>query len=157
MIEFGNLLIPAAVLLPNLLYAFWPATNVPKLTDSPRSLLYKIVEGAGRAGVMITPIFSAAPQFNLYETFFLSGMIVFLLLYYAGWARYLAGGREWSLLFLPMGGLPVPMAVAPVLFFISASLFLHSPLLLISSLILGAGHIPASLHMYRQIGGDRKK
>ncbi|MBY9078819.1 hypothetical protein KIH86_27910 [Paenibacillus sp. HN-1] len=157
MIQFANLLIPAAVLLPNLLYAFWPAVNVPEITDSPKSLVYKIAEGVGRAGVMIAPLFSASPQIDLYELLFLSGMLIFLLLYYAGWARYLAGGREWALLFLPMAWVPVPMAVAPVLFFICASLFIHSPLLLMSGLILGAGHIPASLHIYRQFTESNKK
>jgi len=86
-----------------------------------------------------------------YEWVSLIGMFIFLLFYYYGWIRYFMGNREYGLLFSPLFGVPVPLAISPVLYFLCASVILHSPFMLISSLILAAGHIPASLNICRQL------
>ncbi len=64
--------------------------------------------------------------------------------YYALWARYLRGGRTAAPLYAPWGIMPVPMAIVPVLAFLSAALWLSNLWLAVSALLLAAGHIPAS-------------
>lgn len=149
MVHVTNLLIPAVMLLPNLLFIAWPPTSMPELKDLKESLLHKTAEGIGRAGVVVLPLFSAVRVEGGFERIAIVLMLLSLGLYVFGWLRYLRGDRQYRLLYAPMLGIPVPMAIMPVLYFMSASLMLHSVPLLVCSLILGIGHIPASLRVQR--------
>ncbi|WP_410511512.1 hypothetical protein PaeBR_15685 [Paenibacillus sp. BR2-3] len=154
MFHIISLIIPIAVLLPNLLFFGIPPKNMPAKLEDKESSIFKIAEGLGRLGVFILPIFSSIHIDKPYEVLSLIGMFIFLLLYYVGWIRYFRRDREYKLLFSPMIGIPVPLAVSPVLYFLCASIVLHSSLLFLSSLILAFGHIPMSLNTYRQINKD---
>lgn len=68
-------------------------------------------------------------------------MLICLGLYYSGWIRYFAKGRRYPLLFAPLLGIPLPMAVGPVTYFLAASFFLRSPALCGAAVLLGIGHI----------------
>ncbi|MGG6310400.1 hypothetical protein [Paenibacillus macerans] len=149
MVYAVSLIIPAAVLLPNLIFWRWPPQHMPSPQELQENIFLKAAEGIGRVGVMVLPLFSPVHMGNLRDILSLTGMVVFLLLYYAGWIRYLRRDREYRWLFAPMRGMPVPLAIAPVLYFAAGSAVLHSVPMLFSSLILAAGHIPASLHIYR--------
>lgn len=145
MFHYINLIIPFAVLMPNLIYIGFPPRNLPDVKKNHTILILKSAEGIGRFGVIVLPIFSSIHKEEQYEFLSLVGMTVFLLLYYFGWMRYFRGKREYKLLYSPMFGIPVPLAVFPTLYFMSASFVLHSPLLFLSNLILAIGHIPISL------------
>ncbi|WP_438350670.1 hypothetical protein ACP8HI_08520 [Paenibacillus sp. FA6] len=154
MFHFISIIIPIAVLLPNLFFFGIPPRNSPANIEVKESLILKIAEGIGRLGVFVLPIFSSIHNDKQYEVLSLLGMFIFLLLYYIGWIRYFRRDREYKLLFSPMIGIPVPLAITPILYFISASIVLHSSLLFLSSLILAIGHIPISLITYHQINND---
>lgn len=150
MLHITSLIIPIAVLLPNLFFFGIPLRNSPANIEVKESLILKIAEGIGRLGVFVIPIFSSIHHDKQYEVLSILGMFTFLLLYYIGWIRYFRRDREYKLLFSPMIGIPVPLAVTPILYFLSASIVLHSSLLFISSLILAIGHIPINLITYHQ-------
>jgi hypothetical protein len=76
-----------------------------------------------------------------------------LLLYWALWVRYLATGRTASALYRPAWRVPVPMAVLPVLVFLCAGLWLGNIVIVAAALVLGAGHIPASVIVAREVLG----
>lgn len=154
MFHIISLIIPIAVLLPNLFFFGIPPRNLPTNMVDKESPMFKIAEGIGRLGVFVLPIFSSIHHDKQYEVLSLIGMLFFLLLYYVGWIRYFRRDREYKLLFSPMIGIPVPLAISPILYFLSASIVLHSSLLFISSLILAIGHIPISLVTYHQINND---
>lgn len=151
MIHTGSLLIPIAVLLPNLLFFGKPPRNVPKDTNASENGVLMAAEGIGRMGTLVLPVFSTIHIDKTFEVLSLMGMFIFLLFYYLGWIRYFREKREYHLLFKPMFGLPVPLAVSPILYFLSASVVLQSNLLFLSSLILAIGHIPLSLISYRSL------
>ena len=65
-------------------------------------------------------------------------------LYYAGWLRYLRQGRSFALLFQPLLHIPMPMAVAPIVYFCAASIALHSGWLLLATVLLTIGHLYVS-------------
>jgi hypothetical protein len=71
-------------------------------------------------------------------------MVIALLFYYAGWARYVLKGRRFGLLFEPMAGVPLPMAVAPVIYLAGAALLLRSWPLLGAVILLAIGHLTVS-------------
>lgn len=145
MLHFISLIIPIAVLLPNLFLMGRPPRNMPIEIENKEIPILKVAEGMGRLGVFVLPIFSSIHQDKQLEVLSLIGMLIFLLLYYVGWVRYFKGDEEYRLLFSPMIGIPVPLAITPILYFLCSSIVLHSYLLFISSLILAIGHIPNSL------------
>ncbi len=67
-----------------------------------------------------------------------------LVVYYAGWIRYIVEGRSEGLFYKSMLGVQLPMAVMPVVYFISASILFGSGWLMLSSILLGVGHITVS-------------
>lgn len=145
MLHFISLIIPIAVLLPNLFLMGRPPRNKPIEIKNKEIPIFKIAEGMGRLGVFVLPIFSYIHHDKPYEMISMIGMFIFLLLYVVGWVRYFKGDEEYRLLFSPMIGIPVPLAITPILYFLCSSIVLHSYLLFISSLILAIGHIPNSL------------
>lgn len=154
MLYYANFWIPLVILLPNLLFIKWPPKNGPSAAQAKPGIGVTAAEGIGRLGVMILPFFYQTRLQDSVQIISLIAMAGLLIFYCYGWGRYLINGREYRLLFSPHWGIPVPMALGPVLYFGAASLLLHSWPLLLSSIIFGAGHILASLHAYRQINKD---
>ena len=140
------------VLLPNLLVIIYPPKEAPT-KDGPKSRLARameIVERIGQVGAFVLP-FLYSIEIDEEAIFSLVIMLLALSFYYAGWARYLLGGRKYSLLFKPMLGFPLPMAVCPVIFFLSASFVLQSVFLGAAALVLAAGHIYISYLELRKV------
>ncbi|MBW4081164.1 hypothetical protein [Paenibacillus sp. S150] len=143
-----SLLIPLMILLPNLLFFRLEPRNMPG--EAVRNVFFTGAEFIGRIGVIILPLFYSLHMQSVFEVLALTLMLLSLGIYYSGWAKYFKNGRPYRLLYTSLMGIPVPLAVSPVLYFLCASVLLHSSCLLIFSLILGAGHIPASLVEYKR-------
>jgi hypothetical protein len=147
----ASLLLTAAVLLPNLLFLALPPLNAERYGKPTDSLALTIIERAGQVSSFLLPLFF---PLSFAGTRTLAAWLVMgisLAFYYAGWIRFLTRGRDYALLFAPMFGLPVPMAVSPVTYFLSASLVLGSVYQAIGSILLGVGHISISIHEYLRI------
>lgn len=78
-------------------------------------------------------------------------MGVLLLGYGSLWVRYLVRGREPELLYGRWGGVPVPLAVLPVLAVAACAGWSGSPWILAAAAILAAGHVPISLRIARSL------
>lgn len=137
-------IITLLALLPNLLVVFFPPTT--KLTDDPqpndtRLRIMTVVERIGQVGSFVIPFFYHLTLASVMDAVALAIMIGALALYYAGWIRYLAPGRIEELLYRSLLGIPLPMAVMPVIYFLSASVLLGSIWLMLAAVMLGVGHI----------------
>ncbi len=149
-------LIPLAVLLPNLLYVFFPPRNVPTSASEPASRNDKVMQALERLGQVacfVLPVFYAIPAPDGVGVAMLVLMGGALLLYYAGWARYLLRGRDVRTLYSPMLGMPLPMAVTPVIYFLAAAALLYSWLLMLGALILATGHLYISRQSWQRASG----
>ncbi|MDT3429147.1 hypothetical protein J2Z22_004747 [Paenibacillus forsythiae] len=144
-----SLVIPFLILLPNLMFIGLQPRNKPNEEDKGNPI-FSVAEAVGRVGVFLIPLFSSIHIDHFYEVISLIGMIVSLSLYYLGWIRYVRGDREYSLLFAPMFGIPVPLAISPVLYFLFAAVVLHSPYLFACGVIFAIGHILSSLSAYNK-------
>jgi hypothetical protein len=136
-----SLLVTAAVLLPNVLFVAFPPARRDAYGKPREPLFLAILEKTGQAASFILPLlyplsFTGALAITAWGVMGLA-----LAFYYAGWVRYLVGKRDYALLFAPMAGIPVPMAVSPVLYFACASAVLGSPWQAAAALVLGVGHI----------------
>ena len=140
-------IITIAILLPNLLVVLFPPNlklaNVPVRVGS-LSQVMNIFERVGQIGSFTIPFFYQLKCSTILDTTMLIIMSGALVLYYTGWTRYLVKGRTEGLFYKSMFGIPLPMAIMPVVYFISASVLLSSGWLLISAILLGAGHITVS-------------
>ncbi|WP_149202189.1 hypothetical protein [Actinotalea subterranea] len=69
--------------------------------------------------------------------------------YLALWIRYLARGRAFALLYAPLGPLPVPMAVLPVVAFGLTALWVGSAWACLAVVVLAAGHLRTAVVVAR--------
>lgn len=77
--------------------------------------------------------------------------IVFLVLYYITWFRYFKNGKKAEDLLSPLGFVPVPLAIFPILYFVFASLFLNNILSLALCLLFAFFHIKGALKESKKI------
>jgi hypothetical protein len=127
-------------LIPNLLFIVFPPRDIPRELSKPARSL-EVLEWIGRLGVFAIPFFCWIEISGAVELMAAGIMIGALGLYYACWLRYLRHGRSFALLFHPMAYIPLPMAVAPIVYFYAASIMLHSWWLLCATVLLTIGHL----------------
>ena len=145
-----SIIITILVLAPNLLFLFKKPANIPP--DLPKEPVILVVfERLGQLGAFISPVFFVIKLSGIPEIIAACGVGLMLCIYYIGWIRFFTREREYRWLYWPLFSIPVPMALCPVVYFLLASVILHSLVLLISSLALGAGHITISLQQYKHI------
>jgi hypothetical protein len=144
MLNSGSL-VSLAVLLPNLFIVLFPPTGIPETTAPSRTFsgtLMQIMERIGQAGVFLIPFFY---HIDLRVRIGPLGLaLIPLVIYYGGWMRYIIQGRAYSLLFTPLFGFPLPMAVAPVAHFAVWSVLFNSWPLAAATSVLAIGHINVS-------------
>ena len=153
-------IITLLVLLPNLLAVFFPPVHVkgePKITQLKAIKVLTIFERIGQAGCFMTPFFYALTVHSNAQAAAAIIMAGALGIYYWGWARYLVLGRSEHLFYRSILGIPVPMAVMPVLYFLLASLLLGSVWLLMASILLGIGHLSISWINGSMLEGIQKR
>jgi hypothetical protein len=134
------------VLLPNLLMLFLPPTGLPAAAGKKSALtsVMEIVERAGQVSAFVIPLFYPLRVKGGLEIASLAGMILALSFYYLNWGRYIRQGRAFRLLFQPCAGIPLPLAVSPVVYFVLAAVLFHSWYLVAAAGVLGIGHIYVS-------------
>lgn len=147
-------IITLLVLLPNLLAMFFPPST--RLADDPqpnrsRLQIMTVVERIGQAGSFVIPFFYRVTLTSSIQAIALAIMVGALALYYAGWVRYLVQGRAEVLFYRSLLGIPLPMAIMPVIYFLAASALLGSVWLLLAAVLLGVGHITVTWLQSRRI------
>ncbi len=136
-------LIVLAILLPNFIWMARPPVDAPE-TDSHKSQsrrTIEIIENITRLLVFIIPLFFEPVIETALDYLMIVVMLVTLIFYYSLWIRYFTKGRRYSLLLSSFLGIPVPMAIAPVAYFLAASILMNAILLLACSIIFGVAHI----------------
>lgn len=72
---------------------------------------------------------------------FLIISFVIMLMYEINWARYFRSGKKMRDFYRSLIGIPVAGATLPILAFIMLGIYGRNPLLIISAVILGIGHV----------------
>lgn len=138
-------IIAAAMLLPNVLFLFFPPQNVPQ-GKRDAGIFFTILERVGEAGLIVLLIVSHDAFAEKAPDIWMALMIACIAVYYGLWLRYLLKGRQAALLTKPLFAFPIPMAVFPVFAFAFASVWGTSFLLLAADAVFALGHIPNCLH-----------
>ena len=114
-------------------------TNVSK-----NDRILEMIENLGRIAVFVLPLFYEPSLRTLGEWIFFSLMLLMIIIYYSGYIRYFRQGRRFELLSAPLGPLGLPLVVAPVAYYFSASVVLRSALLFAATLVFGIAHFIVS-------------
>lgn len=141
-------LVPIPIAIPNLIWALSPKAPAPEPSANPhtsRLAPLAFVEGVGRVAVLALPCFLEMRIHTGLDRVLVSVGVLALGVYYAGWARYFLRGRPPALLFAPLGILPVPLAVSPVIYFFAFAALARSPLMALVTGLFGAAHISLCL------------
>ncbi|MCK4241836.1 MAG: hypothetical protein KAW42_06475 [Candidatus Atribacteria bacterium] len=138
------------ILLPNLLVLFFPPLKIPE-NMSETHILVTILERVGQIGCFVLPILLGKTLSKLNINYFAIGMVVCVLIYYGCWVRFFFCGRDFYLLFKPLGIILIPMAIAPLLYFCFLTLWTKSYLLGVSTIVFAVGHLINSYNTYSTI------
>lgn len=132
-------LIPVLVMLPNVVWMLLPKVEADGQDAEPLALT--IVENIGRAAVLILPFFYSLDLGKQGSAWVAIAMGLALAIYYVAWLRYFRGGRSPELFRVPLLGIPLPLAVAPIVFFVLSSYLMGSWWILGASILFGVAHI----------------
>lgn len=130
-------------MLINIVYFMVPTPDAPKV-ELTHYKWVEMVEQITRvlyAGVIC--ILVSSQKIN-YKSIYLYVGIVFLILYYIVWMRYFLGGMDRELLAKSFLGVPLPLAIFPVLYFICSALWLKNYIAVVIMIIFGIAHYSVS-------------
>jgi hypothetical protein len=134
-----NIIFILLPMLPNLVLIALPPKNAPVDSAMSRSLIaLTVLERLGQVGSFVLPVFFAVQWGGWVQAAAVIVMVLSIAVYYTGWLRFHLKGRDFRLFFSPMFGLPIPLAISPVVYFLSLSL------------LLAAGHLPISIHTAKE-------
>lgn len=146
--SYIGLIVVCVILLPNLLFMAFPPQNVP-LGLKGGNILLTVMERAGQVGFIIIPIISYSYFSGIAFNIFTGIMIFSAIMYYGLWIRYFVRGREFYLLFKPLGVIPVPMAVFPIIYMLFSAIWLRHMWLGAAAVIFAVGHYFNSRKSYK--------
>lgn len=145
-----SLLVTILIMLPNLLFFIFPPKNMPAQLRDGGTLL-NILEHGGRIAFFGLFLFTPSNTQPLQLSLFLVLTGFFLLVYYALWIRYFRAHRDFRLLMDSVFGIPVPMAIFPILALLFAALWLTAYLSIPVLVCFAIGHITNSLITEEQL------
>lgn len=151
-------LVSLPIFLPNVIWWLWPPREIQAAQSAPagtREAWLARLESLARAAALTAPFFRPLVIGTAVDRVALVVMAAVWCVYAIGWMRYLASGRTVTALYAPMFGLPVPMAVAPAIYFAAASVVLHSPWLAAAAALLALTHIPLSLRRWQRLSRSK--
>ncbi|KJL19671.1 hypothetical protein RN51_03014 [Microbacterium oxydans] len=135
-----GLALSLAVFAPTLLLVWFPARPAIEKVVVPRGV--EVLERSGQALCVTVPVITEGARVLWWWSIPVG---LFIVAYWALWARFLVTGRRRTSLFAPVLGVPVPMALFPVGAFLAGAAWLQNPWIAIAAAVLAAGHIPSSL------------
>ena len=143
-----GLVIFALPMLINIAYVMFPPAGKAEQTAAVTHWV-EIVEQISRIAYLFAVTLLVSRENLSFRSVWLFLAALFLLLYYAVWVRYFAGGRKIALLRRAFLFVPMPLVVFPVLYFLCAAIWLHNLPAAIIMVIFGAAHLTVSIQSFR--------
>jgi hypothetical protein len=137
-------------LLPNVIFFLKPSQNLPNnLRDG--GVFVNILEHGSRIGYYAIMIFITNNHLENSKSTYLFGLLLCLVIYYILWGRYFLKGRNYKLLFESVWGIPIPMAIFPVLYYLLAAIWINNLPAVLAIILFAIGHFINSYITYKQI------
>lgn len=146
--------------LPNLLWTKNQPRDYEKYVGNERRVLV-ILERLGEVLVSCCALIFSDFNLNLEQPSarlaWLGASFLLMLGYEVYWLRYFRSGKTMRDFYAPLLGIPVAGATLPVAAFFLLGVYGRNPFLLVSSAILGIGHIGIHLDHLREIKTEEKE
>lgn len=142
-----GLVVFALPMIINIAYAVFPPAKKAEQTAAAARWI-EIVEQISRIAYLAAITLLVSRKAIGVRSVWLWLAAVFLILYYAVWIRYFAGGRKIALLNRPFLFVPMPLAVFPVLYYLCAAVWLHNIPAVILMTVFGAAHLTVSIRSF---------
>lgn len=139
------LLIIAIILFPNLLFVLFPPTGKPENSPEENKWI-SMLEHGGQILFFAVFLFLPVAAIENRNPMIMFLMIFCTVIYYALWIRYMLKKQAYNALFESVVGIPIPMAIFPILAFTFGVLWLHAWLALIPLALFAIGHFINSWH-----------
>jgi hypothetical protein len=144
------LIIILIILLPNLLFVLFPPSNKPENMPDENKWV-SMIEHGGQILFFAAFLFVPVADIENRNPILLMCMILCTLIYYALWIRYMVKKQVYNALFETVLGIPIPMAIFPILAFTFAVLWLQAWLALIPLVLFAVGHFINSWNSAQQL------
>lgn len=161
MIHFGfsyvGLLYLIMLFTPNIFWAKYQPEGYEEVAKKENKFL-QILERFGE--IMNTMLVLIFADFNPRKTYWSIWLVVSflcMLLYEAYWIRYFKSERTLKDQYSSICKIPVAGATLPVIAFLLLGIYGNNILLIVSTVLLGIGHIGIHLNHYKEIGIEKKK
>ena len=140
--SYVGLIYLAMLMIPNIIWAKNKPTNYEQYANKENKLL-QILERIGE--VLVSAIALIFSDFNLKPwtpwSWWLVASFVLMVLYEVYWIRYFRSEKTMSDMYSSLAGIPVAGATLPVLAFLLLGIYGKNIPMIISTIILGIGHI----------------
>jgi hypothetical protein len=149
--EILGIAISAAIAAPYLLLLTATPTGLPPKRQVARGGLYhrmELVERLGQVATFVVPIWFKFELVGTLNWTMFAVMTLALLFYYAGWIRFVRSGSRYRNMFAPLLGVPIPMAIAPIVYFSAAAVGMRSWQLAIAVVVMAVGTVYVSWSMW---------
>ena len=143
-----GVIVVGIILLPNIFFFIIKPNKLPKVQPKV-NFLASLLENIGRIGCLVLPLIFGLDVERSPFNIFTAIMIFAVIMYYICWIRYFFKGRTYSLLFKPLGLIPIPLAVFPAIYFIALSFWIQSPILGVLAVIFTIAHLHNSWQNYK--------
>lgn len=152
--EILGIAVSAVIAAPNLLLLTATPQDLPPKRQVARWSTYhvmEIVERVGQIATFVVPLWFKLPLDTPPQWALAGVMLAAATFYYTCWIRFVRSGSRYRMLFAPMFGVPIPMAVAPIAYFAVAAVAMGSWLLGASVTVMAAGHLYVSWSTWRYL------
>ena len=142
-----GLILLVILFVPNMLWSKYPPKDYEKYSKNENRILLAL-ERIGEILVVVFSLFCGVDfSFNLLL------LVVFLLMiiYELYWIRYFKSSKTMHDMYGSFYGIPLPGAVLPVISFFLFGVSANNLFLIISSIILGIGHVGIHFEHEREI------
>lgn len=137
--SLGALIIIMLIMIPNIIYFIMPPTDIPESLGS-RIKLIESIENISRIFSFILLLFLSKNQNPNLKSPWVLAMFIFLILYFILWGRYFYEGGSYATLGKSFLGIPAPMIIFPVCYFICAAFWLDCFPAVIALIVFGVFH-----------------
>jgi AraC-like DNA-binding protein len=153
--SYIGLIFLCCLFIPNIFYGLYPPIDYFKIKEN------KILSFMERIGqVLCTILVIIFDDFNIHKisfwTIWLGIAFILMVLYLLCWVRYFLGNHLSKDFYRPFLGIPVPLAVLPVIAVFLLSVYGKVILLGIAAIILGIGHIGITTHNWNELKNSVK-
>ena len=138
--------------IPNIIWSKNQPKNYDKYVKNENKVL-GILERIGEVLLSVLPLIFNDFNINKISNWSIILLISFLImiLYEIAWIRYFKSNKTMKDMYKSIIGIPVPIASLPVVAFFLLGIYGKNILVIISSIIMGIGHIGIHLNHYKEV------